>query len=80
MAPDGTGVRNLAWAGDMDWFYVLDPGSLAWSPDGRGIAFSFVDCATLTGAECERRSVKYVPLDGGEAITLVPNGHSPSWR
>jgi Tol biopolymer transport system component len=86
MAPDGSGVRNLAWAGDINrYHYFLDPGSLAWSPDGRGIAFSFADCEGGTadgvpGPVCPTRSVKYVPLTGGEAVTLIPNGHSPSWR
>lgn len=79
MAPDGSGVRDLAWAGDINWYHLLDPGSLAWSPDGRGIAFSFANCGESAGAECTR-SVKYVPVVGGTVVTLVPNGHSPSWR
>lgn len=72
MSPDGSGVRDLAWAGDIASSSLLDPGSLAWSPDGRNIAFTF--------AAKSNRSVKYVSLTGGEAVTLIPNGHSPSWR
>jgi hypothetical protein len=72
MAPDGSGARDLAWAGDVGSFADPDPGSLAWSPDGRNIAFTFTDRSS--------RSVKLVPLAGGEAITLIPYGHSPSWR
>ncbi len=78
MAPDGTGTRDLAWAGDIR-NAALDPGSLAWSPDGRGIAFSFTECDGFSELGCSR-SVKYVPVGGGAAITLIPGGQSPSWR
>jgi Carboxypeptidase regulatory-like domain len=63
----------LAWAGDIAWNEVLDPGSLTWSPDGQGIAYSFVDGYVV-------RSVKYMSLDGSQEGTIVSNAHSPSWR
>jgi Tol biopolymer transport system component len=82
MRPDGTDVRHLAWAGDIPWVSLLDPGSLAWSPDGRGIAYTFVDCDRVNPSNgCSgTRSVRYVSLDGAEAGTLVDNARDPSWR
>ena len=81
MSADGSLMRELAWAGDIPWMEMLDPGSLTWSPDGRGVAFSFVDCDLLTGTGCTKmRSVKYVSLDGSELGTIVANAHSPSWK
>jgi len=73
MSADGVFLRRLAWAGDIAWEELLDPGSLTWSPDGRIIAYSFVDPSRV-------RSVKYVFLDGTLEGTLVSNAHSPSWR
>lgn len=82
MWADGTDVKHLAWAGDIPWASLLDPGSLAWSPDGRGIAYTFVDCDRVnTSNGCSgTRSVRYVSLDGTEAGTLVDNARDPSWR
>ncbi|HSG49217.1 MAG TPA: hypothetical protein VLA43_15460 [Longimicrobiales bacterium] len=82
MRPDGTGVTDLAWAGDISWSDLLDPGSLTWSPDGRGVAYTFVDCDLLTpSGGCSRmRSVRYVSLDGVEAGILVHDARDPSWR
>ena len=79
---DKTGVTDLAWAGDISWSDLLDPGSLTWSPDGRGIAYTFVDCDLLTpSGGCSRmRSVRYVSLDGVEAGILVHDARDPSWR
>ena len=81
MSPAGVMLKELAWAGDFPWDESLDPKTLAWSPDGSGIAYTFFDCDVLTGSGCSRqRSVKYVSLDGSLEGTIVSNGHSPSWR
>jgi hypothetical protein len=83
MSADGVFMGDVAWAGDIPWRELLDPGSLTWSPDGRGVAYSFVDCdLSRTGTTgCSReRSVRYVPLFGGEPRTIVSNAHSPTWR
>ena len=81
MSPDGALLNDLTWAGDMDPSTVSDPGSLAWSPDGRVIAYSFIDCDLVTHLGCSReRSVRYVSLDGRQEGTIVTNAHSPSWR
>ena len=72
MSVDGVTLRDLAWAGDIPWIEVLDPGSLSWAPDGRGIAYTFVD-------NVGNRSVKYVSIDGSRNVTLVAQAHSPSW-
>lgn len=82
MSADGVILtEHLAWAGDIPWMQPLDPGSLTWSPDGSGIAYTFVDCDLLRGSGCSNvRSVKYVSLDGRQQGTIVENGHSPSWR
>ena len=58
MSADGVFLGRVAWAGDISWGEVLDPGSLTWSPDGQIIAYSFVDASRV-------RSVKYVSLDEG---------------
>jgi dipeptidyl aminopeptidase/acylaminoacyl peptidase len=73
MSADGVLLKQLAWAGDIPWNEALDPGSLSWSPDGQGIAYSFVDRDGL-------RSVKYVSLDGSQEGTIMSNAHSPSWH
>jgi TolB protein len=81
MQTDGTGKQDLAWAGDIPWMNLLDPGSIAWSPDGSRIAFSFVDCDLATQTGCtDLRSIKYVTVDGSEEGLIVSDGHSPSWR
>jgi len=60
---------------------ILDPGSLTWSPDGRGIAYTFVDCDLLDLTGCSnRRSVNYVSLDGSQHGTMVTCARNPSWR
>jgi Tol biopolymer transport system component len=72
--------RTIAWAGDIPWLEVFDPGSLAWSPDGQGIAYSHIDCDLLTNTGCTRaRSIRYIALDGSHAGTLVPDAYNPSW-
>lgn len=71
MPADGGEIRDLAWAGDIPWRELLDPGSLAWSPDGRGIAYTLVDGA---------RHVNYVSIDRKQQGRMVSNAHSPSWR
>jgi hypothetical protein len=81
MHRDGTDIRDVAWAGDIPWRELLDPGSLSWSPDGRRIAFTFVDCNLLTGGACTgTRSIRYASLDGQQVGTIVTNGSNPSWR
>jgi Tol biopolymer transport system component len=80
MSPEGVVLKDLAWAGDLAWNEVLDPGSLAWSPDGSGIAYSFVNCDLLSTLGCPRtRSVKYVALDGSREGTIVTDARNPSW-
>ena len=81
MSAEGTFIKDAAWAGDIDFLQELDPGSLTWSPDGRGIAYSFVDCNLRSGGSCSgARSVRYASLDGKELATIVSDAHSPSWR
>ena len=79
MSVDGSSERDLAWAGDIRWRDLLDPGSIAWSPKGSMVAFTFVDC-DYAGACSNRRSIKYVTADGSEQRTIVADGHDPSWR
>ena len=81
MGADGSGRRDLAWAGDIPWVETLDPGSLAWSPDGGRVAFTFVDCDLIARTSCSRtRSIKSVTVEGGQETVIVSNGSSPSWR
>ncbi|HJP55793.1 MAG TPA: hypothetical protein VJ847_02070, partial [Gemmatimonadales bacterium] len=76
MAADGTFLKDLASAGPGS---TENPGSIAWSPDGSGVAFSFFGCEPpATG--CFERSIKYVSLDGSRLVTLIPDAQSPSWR
>jgi dipeptidyl aminopeptidase/acylaminoacyl peptidase len=44
MKADGSDIRDLASAGLLGVWGIFDPGSLAWSPDGSRIAFTFVGC------------------------------------
>jgi len=81
MSPTGVFIKDLAWAGDIAWTDLLDPGSLAWSPDGLGIAYTFVDCDLVLRTGCSKeRSVRYVSLHGEQQSTIVTGGDSPSWR
>jgi len=74
MSADGTFLKDLAWAGES-------PGSLAWSPDGDGVAY------TLT-YRSGTRWLNYVSLDGSQLRMIVTdtdlgpgtNEVSPSWR
>jgi hypothetical protein len=81
MSADGVFLKSLAWAGDIRWDDVLDPGSLTWSPNGDYIAYSSVDCDLVGGAGCSgARSVRYVSFDGSLEGTIVSNARSPSWH
>lgn len=81
MSAEGGFLKDLAWAGDIPWLDLLDPGSLSWSPDGRGIAYTFVDCGLVHRLGCSKvRSVNVVRLDGSQQSRMVTNAHSPSWR
>ncbi len=89
MSADGVFIRDLASAGDIPWMEAGGPLSLTWSPDGRHIAYTFVDldAGRLTDPLCDQhrrcsrvRSVKYVSLDGSQQGTIISNAHSPSWR
>jgi hypothetical protein len=73
MSADGVFLKRLAPAGTIAWQELLDPGSLAWAPDGRGIAYTSIDGARI-------RSVKYVSLDGSRQGTIVSNAQDPTWR
>ena len=80
MSPEGVVLKILAHAGDIPWNEVLDPGSLAWSPDGTGIAYSSVECDLEANIGCVgKRSVKYVSLDGSRESTIVADARNPSW-
>jgi len=72
MAADGVFLKDLASAGAVRFD---DAGSLAWSPDGSGIAYSSVDCDCTS-----RRSINFVSLDGSRQVTLIENAASPSWH
>ena len=73
MSADGVFLRQLAHAGTLAWNELPDPGSLAWAPDGKGVAYSSIDAAGV-------RSVKYVSLDGSRRGTLVSHAQDPTWR
>ena len=77
MAADGVFLKDLASAGPIT--IGEDVGSLAWSPDGSGIAFSFFGCE-IPGTGCFERSVKYVSLDGSRQVTLIHDAQSPTWK
>jgi hypothetical protein len=76
MAADGVFVKDLASAGIAR---SNDVGSLAWSPDGSGIAYSSFsassDCDCASG-----RSIEFVSLDGSRQVTLIRDAVSPSWH
>ncbi len=69
MRPDGSEAHPL----------VTDPqahlGGIAWSPDGRAIAYLRFQ---LMQADA-RPEIWFVPLDGSEPIKLTGNGTLPSW-
>ena len=83
MPADGGPSKDLAWAGDLPLRDLLDPGSLSWSPDGRGLAYTLVDCDLVAGTACvtpKRRSVKYLALDGSEDRVVMENAADPAWH
>ena len=82
MSSEGEFIKDLAWAGDIKWVDSAFPvGRLAWSPDGRGIAFTFLDCDLVTNGGCsKRRSVKYASLDGTVNRTILQDASDPAWR
>jgi Tol biopolymer transport system component len=81
MSAEGVFIKDVVWAGDISGLDALDPGAVDWSPDGRSIAYSFVDCDRLIWVGCTKlRSVRSVSLDGRQHATIVDDAHSPSWR
>lgn len=78
MAADGAFIKDLASTGV--YHSTERPASIAWSPDGRGIAYSFVGDPAGVGGGSSGRSIKYVSLDGSLRATLVSDAQSPSWR
>lgn len=74
MTADGDFLKDLALAGSRS--DAPTPGSLAWSPDGTGIAYSY-SCSSL---ECAETSVRFVSLDGSRQSTLVNDARNPTWR
>lgn len=69
MRPDGREAHPL----------VTDPdahlGSIAWSPDGRAMAYQRFP---LRQADA-RPEIWFVPLDGADPVKLADNGTLPSW-
>ncbi len=81
MSANGAFIKDLASAGDIGWNDQPDPGSLTWSPDGRGVAYTFYSCEPPGETGCHTmRSLRYVSLDSSQQGTIVMNAHSPSWR
>jgi len=81
MSPSGVFIKDLAWAGDIARADLLDPGSLAWEPEGSAVAFTFVDCNLSPEQSCSNvRSVRYVSLDESLHGLIATNAHSPTWR
>jgi len=70
MAPDGTGDRLIA-AGYFDRPPFLSPRAIAWSPDGKWIAFLNGDAGGFSNAYV-------VPVAGGtpRAVSFTPNANS----
>ena len=79
MAANGTVLKTLTSAGIVS--SDSRPGSLAWSPDGRGIAYTFYGCDSQPD-QCTDPgfSVRYVSLDGSLESTIADDAMSPSWR
>jgi len=75
MSADGVILKELASAGPVT---SGDPGALAWSPDGSGIAFSAYHCGLPDVETC--RAVGYQSLDGTLQTFLILDAQSPSWR
>jgi Tol biopolymer transport system component len=82
-SPDGT---RIAFSMNSDIYVVHADGSRmtrlttyafaeapAWSPDGTRIAYAQSSSAAGT-------RIMAIPADGGEPVTLVAPGMSPSWR
>jgi Tol biopolymer transport system component len=80
MTAEGDFVKDLASAGVVAGADVPDPGSLAWSPDGRGIAYSFRGGDPDQPGECSGHSVRYVSLDGTRQVTIAYDAERPTWR
>lgn len=82
MSADGVFLKDLAAVGllrdDGEGAYLL-PGSLAWSPDGRGIAYTAEGCDPPEPADCTK-SIRYVSLDGSRQATIINRAMSPAWR
>ena len=74
MTADGAFLKDLASAGASSF-----PSSLAWSPDGRGIAYTFEGCDSSAPVGCSK-SIRYASLDGSRQETIVNAAMSPSWR
>ena len=73
---DGTGLKNLF--GDAEWGFSASGSELAWSPDGKKIAFSASD------VEMESEIfVTNVDGSGETQLTEIPGSHassSPTWQ
>jgi dipeptidyl aminopeptidase/acylaminoacyl peptidase len=79
MAADGVFLKDLASAGRILYPGGSGSGSIAWSPDGRGIAYTFEGCDPSEPVDC-MKSIKYVSLDGSRQETIINNAQSPTWR
>lgn len=80
MTTDGVFLKDLASAGVADGT-PPNAGSLAWSPDGTGIVYTFRGCDSSPPVDCRSgHSVRYVSLDGSRQLTIVNDAQSPTWR